>query len=218
MAWSLLPVNYKDAVWTGYRKYNLIENTDGTISLLDVTVYSQKESSFFGANDANRMNEALNTIMSMVENGTDLYEAFQTYFETQKTLFLNEGNNVIADVRYLTNEEYESYKSYVASLKNEGDTTLDGIESDYEKRMATYESQQKALFDEWFATIKDQLSADVAGSLQNQLNEANATIARLEYMIVHNDFYAPLAVDDAGTLLTDDLGNVIVADWKHIET
>lgn len=54
--------------------------------------------------------------------------------------------------------------------------------------------------------------------LQNQLNEANATIARLEYMIVHNDFYAPLAVDDTGTLLTDDLGNVIVADWKHIET
>ena len=217
MAWSLLPTNYTDAVWSGYKKYNQIDNGDGTISLVDVTVYSHKENSFFGANDANRMNEALNTIMSMVENGTDLYEDFQNYFTTQKKLFENEANDVIENVRSLTDTEYDSYKTYVANLKSEGDETMEGIESDYEKRMATYESEQKAVFDAWFAQIKDQLSSDVAGSLQNQLDEANATIARLEYMIIHNDFYTPLAVDDSGTLLTDDLGNVIVADWKHEE-
>ena len=72
MAWDLLPVNYTDAVWSGLKRYNLIENADGTVSLQDMTVYSQKEKSFFGAMDANRMNEALNTIMSMLENGTDL--------------------------------------------------------------------------------------------------------------------------------------------------
>lgn len=39
-------------------------HNDGTISLQDVTVYTNKEKSFFGAIQANRMNEALNTIMS----------------------------------------------------------------------------------------------------------------------------------------------------------
>lgn len=218
MAWSLLPTNYTDASWSGLRKYAMVNNDDGTISLQDVTVYTNRENSFFGAKDANRMNEALNILMSMVENGTDLYEEFQTYFDTQKTEFTNEANDVIENVRTLTNVEYDSYKTYVADLKTEGDETMEGIETDYEQRMATYESEQKAAFDAWFAEIKDQLSSDVAGSLQNQLDEANATIARLEYMIINNDFYAPLAVDDTGAVLADDLGFTIVADWKHIES
>ena len=83
----MLPTDYTDAVWSGLKKYSQIDNSDGTVSFQDVTVYSGKEKSFFGAKDANQMNEALNTIMSMVENGTNLYEAFQTYFATQKTLF-----------------------------------------------------------------------------------------------------------------------------------
>ena len=87
MAWVLLPVDYTDAVWAGLKKYTQIDNSDGTVSFQDVTVYTGKEKSFFGAIDANRMNEALNTIMSMLENGTDLYEAFQNYFALQKQLF-----------------------------------------------------------------------------------------------------------------------------------
>ena len=87
MAWVLLPVNYTDAVWSGLKRYMQVNNEDGTVSFQDVTVYSQKDNSFFGAKDANRMNEALNTIMSMVENGTDLYTAFQNYFTAQQQLF-----------------------------------------------------------------------------------------------------------------------------------
>lgn len=63
MAWELLPVDYTDAVWSGLKKYNMIENTDGTVSFQDVTQYSQKEKSFFGAYQANKMDEALNTLM-----------------------------------------------------------------------------------------------------------------------------------------------------------
>ena len=93
MSWELLPVNYTDAVWSGLKRYNTITNEDGTVSFQDVTAYSNKEKSFFGARDANRMNEALNTLMSMVENGSDLYEAFQNYFTTQKGLFENEADS-----------------------------------------------------------------------------------------------------------------------------
>lgn len=217
MAWTLLPTDYTDAVWSGLKKYSQVDNSDGTVSFQDVTVYTNKEKSFFGAKDANRMNEALNYIMSMLESGTDLYEEFQTYFTTQKQLFESAGNKVIENVRALTNAEYDSYVTYVADLKERGDSSLAEIEQTYEEHMTSYESEQKKAFDTWFDTIKGQLSEDVAGSLQNQTTELDERLSALEHMVLKNDFTAPLTVDNSGTLLADDLGFAIVADWKYKE-
>lgn len=217
MAWTLLPTDYTDAVWSGLKKYSQVDNSDGTVSFQDVTIYTNKEKSFFGAKDANRMNEALNYIMSMLESGTDLYEEFQTYFTTQKQLFESAGNKVIENVRALTNAEYDSYVTYVADLKERGDSSLAEIEQTYEEHMTSYESEQKKAFDTWFDTIKGQLSEDVAGSLQNQTTELDERLSALEHMVLKNDFTAPLTVDNSGTLLVDDLGFAIVADWKYKE-
>lgn len=217
MAWTLLPTDYTDAVWSGLKKYSQVDNSDGTVSFQDVTVYTNKEKSFFGAKDANRMNEALNYIMSMLESGTDLYEEFQTYFTTQKQLFESAGDEVIENVRALTNAEYDSYVTYVADLKERGDSSLAEIEQTYEEHMTSYESEQKKAFDTWFDTIKGQLSEDVAGSLQNQTTELDERLSALEHMVLKNDFTAPLTVDNSGTLLVDDLGFAIVADWKYKE-
>lgn len=217
MAWTLLPTDYTDAVWSGLKKYSQVDNSDGTVSFQDVTVYTNREKSFFGAKDANRMNEALNYIMSMLESGTDLYEEFQTYFTTQKQLFESAGNKVIENVRALTNAEYDSYVTYVADLKERGDSSLAEIEQTYEEHMTSYESEQKKAFDTWFDTIKGQLSEDVAGSLQNQTTELDERLSALEHMVLKNDFTAPLTVDNSGTLLVDDLGFAIVADWKYKE-
>ena len=217
MAWTLLPTDYTDAVWSGLKKYSQVDNSDGTVSFQDVTVYTNREKSFFGAKDANRMNEALNYIMSMLESGTDLYEEFQTYFTTQKQLFESSGNKVIENVRALTNAEYDSYVTYVADLKERGDSSLAEIEHTYEEHMTSYESEQKKAFDTWFDTIKGQLSEDVAGSLQNQTTELDERLSALEHMVLKNDFTAPLTVDNSGTLLVDDLGFAIVADWKYKE-
>lgn len=217
MAWTLLPTDYTDAVWSGLKKYSQVDNSDGTVSFQDVTVYTNREKSFFGAKDANRMNEALNYIMSMLESGTDLYEEFQTYFATQQQLFESSGNKVIENVRALTNAEYDSYVTYVADLKERGDSSLAEIEQTYEEHMTSYESEQKKAFDTWFDTIKGQLSEDVAGSLQNQTTELDERMSALEHMVLKNDFTAPLTVDNSGTLLVDDLGFAIVADWKYKE-
>lgn len=65
MAWENLPTNYTDAVWSGMRKYNLINNEDGTISLQDVTVYLNRENSFFGSKDANQINAAVNSLVNL---------------------------------------------------------------------------------------------------------------------------------------------------------
>lgn len=87
MNWSRLPTDYTDAVWDGKKKYNLIQNDDGTISLEDVTNYTNLEKSFFGAKDANQMNEGINAIMTM---GVDqVFKIDQT-----DTLYLSDGNEL----------------------------------------------------------------------------------------------------------------------------
>lgn len=159
MAWELLPVNYTDATWSGLKKYTEVQNGDGTVSFQDVTVYSNKENSFFGAKEANRMNEALNTLMSMVENGTDLYTAFQNYFTTQKGLF--------EDTADATQEDFTAY---VEGLEAQGDSIIQTIKTDYSKEIADFETQQEQLFNTWFEFVKNQLGEDVAGNLQNQID------------------------------------------------
>ena len=196
MAWELLPVDYTDAVWAGLKRYNQINNEDGSVSFQDITAYTGKEKSFFGAKDANRMNEALNTIMSMVENGTDLYTAFQNYFAEQKTLFEQEAD----------------------SKASEFDDYTDNLEQEYKVSMAAFESQQQQIYNAWFQAMKDQLSKDAAGNLQNQCTELDERLTLLEQMTMQNDFSAPLATDDeAITLIVDDLDYAILADWKYKE-
>lgn len=196
MAWELLPVDYTDAVWAGMKRYNQINNEDGSVSFQDITSYTGKEKSFFGAKDANRMNEALNTIMSMVENGTDLYTAFQNYFAEQKTLFEQEAD----------------------SKATEFDNYTDNLEQEYKASMAAFESQQQQIYNAWFQAMKDQLSKDAAGNLQNQCTELDERLTLLEQMTMQNDFSAPLATDDeAITLIVDDLDYAILADWKYKE-
>lgn len=196
MAWELLPVDYTDAVWAGLKRYNQINNEDGSVSFQDITSYTGKEKSFFGAKDANRMNEALNTIMSMVENGTDLYTAFQNYFVEQKTLFEQEAD----------------------SKATEFDNYTDNLEQEYKASMTAFESQQQQIYNAWFQAMKDQLSKDAAGNLQNQCTELDERLTLLEQMTMQNDFSAPLATDDeAITLIVDDLDYAILADWKYKE-
>ena len=209
MAWNLLPVDYTDAVWSGLKKYSQIDNDDGTISLQDVTVYTNKEKSFFGAIQANRMNEALNTIMSMVENGTDLYEAFQNYFALQKQLF--EGKETT---------EYNNFVGYTDNLKLQGDEAIATIKTDYRAEMDSYESVQEQIFAAWFQAMKDQLSQDAAGNLQNQCTELDQRLSSIEEMAIQNDFSAPILATDSGdtpVLLVDDLDYAILADWKYKE-
>lgn len=160
MAWELLPVNYTDVSWSGLKKYVMVTNDDDTVSFQDVTQYQNRSNSFFGAKEANRMNEALNTLMNMVESGTNLYEAFQNYFSVQKGLFEDEADST-----------QESYKSYIEQLQADADKLISGIETTYTAEIEAFENQQEIVFKAWFDAIKDRLSQDQAGNLQNQIDE-----------------------------------------------
>ena len=159
MSWTPLKENYTDAIWAGLKKYNLIENSDDTISLQDVTVYSQKENSFYGALDANRTNAAINIIMAMLENGTDLYTNFQNYFTTQQTLFEETAD-----------EKQAGLTAYVADLEAQGDALIQQIETDYSAEIQNFEDVQEQIFNVWFASVRGQLDGDAAGQIINRLN------------------------------------------------
>lgn len=64
---------------------------------------------------------------------------------------------------------------------------------------------------EYFTTKTD------VSYLSNYLSEVDERLALLEYMTLQNDFTAPLTVEAGNTLLVDDLGFSIVADWKFKE-
>lgn len=66
--WKDLKINYEDAQWKGNRRFIEISNGDGTISFKDMTTYTNvdEDSTFFGASDANQMNEAMNQIANSV--------------------------------------------------------------------------------------------------------------------------------------------------------
>lgn len=78
MAWELLPVDYTDAVWAGLKRYNQINNEDGSVSFQDITSYTGKEKSFFGAKDAtmttfdmiNSWSCLKNTLMTIQHSGS----------------------------------------------------------------------------------------------------------------------------------------------------
>ena len=67
-----LKTNYKDDILApamgGKRRFNLVENSDGTVSLVDATTYTQ-QGDMFGASDINSTNTDVN------KNSTDLATA-----------------------------------------------------------------------------------------------------------------------------------------------
>ena len=71
MAKKVLPENYKDDILTdemnGRRKYNFIQNQDGTYSLVDVTDYAQIGSTI-GASQINDITKAVNNLNQDLED------------------------------------------------------------------------------------------------------------------------------------------------------
>lgn len=60
-----LKTDYQDYTYVGNKKFNLINNSDGTISLEDVTDY-EIEGDDFGANDINATNQRINEMNNFI--------------------------------------------------------------------------------------------------------------------------------------------------------
>lgn len=162
MAWELLRTDYVDAAFEGLRRYLVSENGDGSVSFHDITNYTVKEGSFFGAKDANTINTAVNAILAALENGTDLYEVFTQFFELQKTLFLEESD-----------AKQAGFEEYITQLRKYMDGKWDELKAEYTGDIQYFKDVQENAFKVWFQMVRDQLTNDVAGHLQTQIGNLN---------------------------------------------
>lgn len=157
MSFQLLPTDYKDMSFTGNRKYNKIQNDDGTISFQDVTVYQNRDKAFFGADTANKMNEALNTIMTALEHGTDLYGEFQKFFDKQKGEF-RKGADANLDELKVIMETYQNKQKLIFETwfdlvkKNLSSTPVGNLQNEMEEVKTDNERLMKT-FNEVIVTI-----------------------------------------------------------------
>lgn len=118
-----LPVNFKDDILAASnpkRKYQQTYNTDGSVSLEDVTVYTQQGSDF-GASQVNQTNQAINNIYS--ERILDLDElelvtepGFFVDAQAAKEAYDALNSNTYKSVEVPPNAQYKKYTI--------GDTTV----------------------------------------------------------------------------------------------
>lgn len=64
MAWTNLPTNFKNLIWSGLKKYRQYTNQDNTVSFEDVTEYVDTEGTQMSAAQLNQMTGAINHLMT----------------------------------------------------------------------------------------------------------------------------------------------------------
>ena len=89
-----LKTNYKNDMFSGKRKYQMTENSDGTISLDDVTNYEQI-GDVFSADDINDTNAEVNSIRSDLSDLSQ--ETEQSFTETNNQI--SDGLNAVKSVK-----------------------------------------------------------------------------------------------------------------------
>ena len=76
--------------------------------------------------------------------------------------------------------------------------------------MASGDAEAQALLEE----MRDILDGSAAGHLQNEIDDHEDRLSRLEHMVIQNEIECPIT-DDDGTIITDDAGRAVSADWKY---
>ena len=131
MAKQVLPVNFKDDILSpsmgGKRRYNLIQNDDGTYSLEDVTEYTQTGSDF-GAGQINATNQAVNEscdkanviddLEDLVANQTDGMVAGAKAASAIYKSVVEKNNLTDADFDFTYLSINTSYGDRVEAIKN----------------------------------------------------------------------------------------------------
>lgn len=86
----------------------------------------------------------------------------------------------------------------------------------YKDELDDFKETEQAAWDTWFANKQTELSGDVAGNLQLEIDNLNAEKAVIEDMIMNND-YRGLLLDESNNYVVDKNGNAILGNWKYKE-
>jgi hypothetical protein len=140
------------------------------------------------------------------------FAQFQAFYDE----FVAKSNASYTEFEAMATKAYNDYttaiSTYISGLEAKGDADLADITASFQE----FQRTQQNAFNEWFATIKGILGTDEAGKLQVEIDEHESRLALLEHMVIKNQITAPIATDDTKvTLLTDDTGYAIEADWQY---
>ena len=186
--WELLPTDYEDVKYEGKKRYDISKNADGSVCIHDVTDYTNLEKTFFGAQQANRMNAALNKIMKALEvKNVDLYKEFNDYFIAQQKMFEKKKFEIL-----------EQFNQEMLNLKID--------------KMAEFDDW----FNKTRDTFKDWTPGNFANRLdenENLFKELNSMCLHNNFiacLIIEDD-------KDDFIILEDDARNAILVDWRYKE-
>lgn len=101
------------------------------------------------------------------------------------------------DTSTLYKQWQEAYQKYYNQQKEECASFFEI----FKEQMNQYFSEEETIFEEWFNHIKEQLSEDAAGHLQNQIDDIRLIVI---------DSIVPIITEDGLILITED-GEYIVA-------
>lgn len=76
--------------------------------------------------------------------------------------------------------EYQNYLSSIATDQREAAAKL----AEYEAKLEEYQTEQQASFESWVATLKDILTKEAAGNLQEEIEELQTTVDELQKELV----------------------------------
>ena len=186
--WELLPTDYEDVKYEGKKRYDISKNSDGSVCIRDITHYINLEKTFFGAEQANRMNQALNKIMNALEvKKIDLYKEFNDYFIKQQKMFAKKAFEIL-----------ETFKQEMLTIRKDQKRDFDDWFLNTTKifrdlpigNLLEYiEDTRKLLMKLYDICINNDFTA---------------------HLLIEDD-------QDGDIILVDDSRNAILADWKYEE-
>lgn len=142
-------------------------------------------------------------------------EVFYDQFNAFYTEFVEKSDASYEMFQNMATQAYKGYTAaideYIEQLEAKGNADLTATT----EALKEFQRNSQNAFNAWFAEVQGLLDEDVAGRLINITNEQGERLSLLEYMNIHNDFFAPL-LDDDGNVILDDDDNAVMVDWKYM--
>lgn len=95
-----------------------------------------------------------------------------TVKEIDFSQFTEQFNSFFQSYQARITKQFSAYLNTIAELENKGNVSY----QEYLTILQNYESSQEKEFSDWFEGIKNKLSDDIAGNLQNQIDAINKNI------------------------------------------
>lgn len=147
---------------------------------------------------------------------TGVFNQFEQYFKEFKEFYEKEYDTWTDDQKTAFTSwvqvQKNLYNQYISEQEQEYDDWVENQQNTYYEWYTTHVEEWQREFTEWFENIKDQLSDDVAGKLQLEIDEHEARLNNLEKMIIHGIAFAPVEIS-TGQLLATSENEVIVFEW-----